>query len=169
MCDLCGSKCKYKSTLFVHMETHIGIKSLMCDICGKKFLRKLTLKNHMRTHEPPVMDDGVYMCCCGLLYGTNFQWKEHMRKCIRGKAKPCTFDNCPFIFKTRQGLAYHLEDFGETHPPFFTPWHATNHTHLSSSHLPLNCVLRSMNFALMVQSRSACTRSNKLSMATARR
>ena len=48
-CDLCHKVLK-ETSVYIHRQTHLGIKKFGCDFCGKKFVQKAALITHRRIH-----------------------------------------------------------------------------------------------------------------------
>ncbi|KAJ8041195.1 Ras-responsive element-binding protein 1 [Holothuria leucospilota] len=76
-CKFCGKAFPFRSTLKVHVRSHMGLTPYKCMLCDYSSADKSTLVRHMRTHS----GERPYSCkLCGFPFTTKANCERHVRK-----------------------------------------------------------------------------------------
>lgn len=113
----CDRKFAHKHALTAHKESHVPAddREFKCDLCDKSFTRKYRLDNHKVVHQTP--DEHRYFCDqCDRSYASKYVLNSHMKH-AHGEPKDFICEVCAKVFKTRDGLKYHMVKHMEKKPP----------------------------------------------------
>ncbi|XP_042218458.1 zinc finger protein OZF-like isoform X2 [Homarus americanus] len=101
-CDICGRTCSCRSSLQLHMRTHVREKPLKCSLCKKTFTQKSSLTEHMNLHS----GHKPYICNqCGKSYSLKSTLILHMR--IHTGDRPFKCLECGENFYQKSKLTNH--------------------------------------------------------------
>ncbi|PIK34244.1 putative ras-responsive element-binding protein 1, partial [Apostichopus japonicus] len=77
VCKFCSKAFPFRSTLKVHVRSHMGLTPYKCMLCDYSSADKSTLVRHMRTHS----GERPYSCkLCGFPFTTKANCERHVKK-----------------------------------------------------------------------------------------
>ncbi|KAI4455323.1 zinc finger protein [Holotrichia oblita] len=109
ICDVCGAKFAYNSTLIDHIRIHTGDRPFRCEMCGRGFAQKSTLDIHIKSVHTK---EKRHVCeICGKGFTTPAELRKHGLVHVANPERKfvCEVAGCNKAFPTKQRRHDHMK------------------------------------------------------------